>query len=46
MRVLALLFGAKRPIESVCLEHLRAKRLAEVEALLAEIAERHCDCST
>jgi len=44
MKALAMLFGLTRPKSSDCLEHIRAERLAEVRALLAEIAEQPCPC--
>jgi hypothetical protein len=40
MKALQRLFGMRRQPEAVCLDEIRAARIAEVRVLLAEIAER------
>ena len=43
MRALARLLGLK-PQDSVCLDEIRAARVAEIRQLLAEIAEQPASC--
>jgi hypothetical protein len=44
MRALARLLGLK-PQDTVCLDEIRAARVAEIRQLLVEIAEQPASCS-